>query len=250
MFRNDVFSRLAGALQPVSRSSRLHHQFSARLSSNQNNPSDDVGDSKHGSKSDTGARKTEDSRAKAEKCAQSQPMAVLSQPPGELILETAEWLFGYLWQQRESYDSVAGPLGENHKALLWPYFSAGLLNEIRFVELHAARMATPGFLLELRAKGFSPPDISHMESLTFGDVIVFNEELAERPLFHALVRAAQIRILGLQRYAQLWADGFVKTKAHVTVPLEVQAFSLTAKFPAEKFCVEDYVLQWVINDQY
>lgn len=162
----------------------------------------------------------------------------------------AEWLASYLEQQREYYAVIAGPLSDHHKALLWPYFSPQLLDEIRLVEWRGARIDSPELLLQFLAQGYSPPEIGHLESVTFVDVVVFSQEFAERRLFQALVHAAQIRILGLQSYTQLWVQSFLKTRSHFSVPLEVHAFSLAAKFPSQKFCVEDHVLRWVIDNRY
>jgi hypothetical protein len=175
------------------------------------------------------------------------------QPSGQQIAQGVEWLSTYLREQREHYLPVAGPLSNQGKASMWPYFSSSLLDQIRIVELKGARVAVPEFFTEIRAQGFEPPEISHMDSLTFLDVIVFNERLAERSLFHALVHSIQIQVLGLERYAELWVNSFIKTRAHFTVPLEVHAFSLASKFlrPApERFSVEDQVRRWDADGRY
>jgi hypothetical protein len=175
------------------------------------------------------------------------------QPTSEQIAQAVQWLSTYLHAQREHYLPVAGPLGNHHKASMWPYFSATLLDQIRIIELHGARVAVPDFFTQIRALGFEPPEISHMDSLTFLDVIAFNERLTQRALFHALVHTVQIQVLGLDRYAELWVTSFIKTRAHFTVPLEVHAFSLASKFlrPApERFSVEDQVRRWDADSRY
>jgi hypothetical protein len=136
---------------------------------------------------------------------------------------------------------------------MWPYFSSTLLDQIRIVELQGERIPVPEFFAQARALGFEPPQISHMDSLTFLDVVVFNEQLTERSLFHGLVHTIQIQVLGLERYSELWVSSFIKTRAHFTVPLEVHAFSLASKFlrPApERFSVEDQVRRWVDDARY
>lgn len=175
------------------------------------------------------------------------------QPTGEQIAQAVEWLSSYLRAQREHYLPAAAPLHNQLRASMWPYFSVALLDQIRIVELKGARVAIPEFFAKVRAQGFEPPEISHMDSLTFLDVIAFNEQLTERSLFHALVHTIQIQVLGLERYAELWVQSFIKTKAHFTVPLEVHAFSLASKFlrpAAERFSVEDQVRRWVADDRY
>ena len=177
----------------------------------------------------------------------------LAQPTGAQMAQGVEWVSAYLRDQREHYLPVAGPLSNHHKASMWPYFSSALLDQIRIVELRGARVAIPYFFTQIRTLGFEPPEISHMDSLTFLEVIVFNERLAERSLFHALVHTVQIDVLGLERYTELWVSSFVKTRAHFTVPLEVHAFSMASKFlrPApERFSVEDQVRRWAADSRY
>ena len=176
-----------------------------------------------------------------------------AQPGQAQIAQAVEWLTGYLREQREHYFPVATPLSNLCKARMWPYFSAELLDRIRIIELRGALVRVPEFFARVRALGFEPPEIAHMDSLTFLDVIAFNQRLSERALVHALVHSVQIEVLGLQRYGELWVHGFLKTRTHFTVPLEVHAFSLSSRFlrPAtEKFSVEDEVLRWVADGRY
>jgi len=179
---------------------------------------------------------------------------IFFQPSSEEIAEATHWLSSCLRSKREHYFPSARLLSSQQMAMLSPYFSAVLLEGVRIAELHGARVPVPDFYALARAKGFANlPEISHMESLTFVDVIVFNETFTERGLFHGLVHAVQIQVLGLERYAELWVHGFLKTKTHYTVPLEVQAFSLASKFlrPApERFSVEEEVRQWAAAGRY
>ena len=137
----------------------------------------------------------------------------------------------YLRGQREHYSPAARPLSPPHKARMWPYFSPALLDQVRIVELQDQRIPTPPFYAQARALGFDNlPELTHMDSVTFLDVVVFNEQLTERSLFHSLVHVVQFHLLGLERYSELFVKGFVKTKTHFTVPLEAHAFSLESKF--------------------
>lgn len=183
----------------------------------------------------------------------SEPSKPSPQPTAKQLEQAIEWLSNYLQQQREHYFPVSGMLGPQHKTMLRPYFSSRLLNQVRVLELHGARVAAPEFFAEIRAAGFEPPEISHMDSLTFGDVVVFNQHITLRALFHALVHCVQIQILGLSRYAELWVQSFVKTRTHFTVPLEIHAFSLSSKFLStltEKFSVEEQVARWSDEGRY
>jgi hypothetical protein len=176
------------------------------------------------------------------------------QPTAEQIAQGVQWIAGYMRQQRERYLPAALPLAPQLRSRMGAHFSAQVLDQVGVAELKGERVAAPDFLAQARTLGFEQlPDIPHMESLTFIDVIVFNETIAERALFHALVHTVQIQVLGLERYAELWLRGFLKSRAHFTVPLEVHAFSLASKFlrpGSERFSVEDQVLHWAAADLY
>ncbi len=165
-----------------------------------------------------------------------------------------QYVAAYLREQRERYFPAALPLSNQHKARMWPYFSPQMLDRVRIVELHGKRVPAPSFYVQARALGFDKlPQVTHMDSLTFIDVLVFNQTLSERSLFHALVHAVQFQVLGLERYTELFVQSFVKTKTHFSVPLEAHAFSLESKFmrpSAENFSVEDRVLSWVNDGRY
>jgi hypothetical protein len=175
-------------------------------------------------------------------------------PAPDLIARAVGYVATYLRQQRDHYLPASRPLSHEHKDLMGSYFALTLLDHIRFVELQGQRLTPPDFYAEARALGFDNlPEITHMDSLTFVDVVVFNEVLSERSLFHALVHAVQFQILGVERYTELFVQSFLRTRTHFTVPLEAHAFALTSKFlrpSREKFCVEDYVHRWVNDDRY
>jgi hypothetical protein len=160
----------------------------------------------------------------------------------------------YLRGQRETFRASGVPLSTRQKQILEPFFSSALLDCIRTVELHGRRLPPPPFYLEARAAGIDNlPELTHMASLTFGDVIVFNDLIIERSLFHGLVHAAQFQILGLERYTDLFVRAFLGTNAHFTVPLETHAFALESKFalnPEKHFSVEDQVRLWLREGRY
>jgi hypothetical protein len=180
--------------------------------------------------------------------------APLAQLTETQIREAVDRVASYLREQREHYFPSAAPLNNHQKAVMWPYFSAHLLDRVRIVELQGKRIPNPPFYADAKALGFANlPEFSHMHSLTFLDVVVFNEKAAERSLFHGLVHAVQFDVLGLERYTDLFVRSFVKTKLHFSVPLEAHAFSLESKFagtPAHRFSVEDQVRLWVAQRRY
>lgn len=184
----------------------------------------------------------------------SRDMTSMGLPSNDQIARAIGCVLSYLRQQRDHYLVDARPLEHQHKAGMWPYFSSTLLDQIRVVELKGQRVSQPSFYAEARAQGFDDlPEITHMESLTFVDVVVFNERLTERSLFHALVHGVQFQILGIERYTELFVQSFLRTRTHFTVPLEAHAFALTSMFlrpSPERFSVEERVLRWVADDRY
>jgi hypothetical protein len=170
------------------------------------------------------------------------------------ILQAVEYVSSYLRDQRERYLPSAAPLSEQHRAVMRPYFSTTLLEQIKVVELQGARLPNPPFYAEAKALGFvSLPELTHMNSLTFFDVLVFNEGVTQRSLFHALVHAVQFQVLGLERYTELFVQSFLNTRFHFRVPIEAHAFFLESKFvrpAAASFSVEDQVRLWVKQNRY
>ncbi len=158
----------------------------------------------------------------------------------------------YLRQLREHYYASAMPLTEQHKTPLRPYFSGSLLDHVRVVELDGKRLPNLPFHQEAKQLGFAHlPEFAHMASLTLIDVVVFNERLTKRALFHALVHAVQFQVLGLDHCTELLVRSAGNTQ--FTVPLDAHAYSLESKFAApspEKFSVEDEVRLWLKRGRY
>jgi hypothetical protein len=170
------------------------------------------------------------------------------------IADAVERVSSYLGEQREQYLASASRLSDQQKTLVTPYFSEHLLDEVRIVELQGDRIPSPPFYAKAKALGFvNLPDFSHMNCVTFVDVLVFNEKITGRSLFHALVGAAQYRELGLQRYTELFVRSFINARFHFLVPLEAHAFFLESKFArpgAGMFSVEEQVRLWAKQNRY
>jgi hypothetical protein len=174
--------------------------------------------------------------------------------PESQVRQAVRRVADYLWNQREIYRRSGSPLSGRQKEILEPFFSSSLLDGIRTVELHGRRLPPPPFYLEARTLGIDNlPELTHMASLTFVDVIVFNDLIIERTLFHGLVHAAQFHILGLERYTDLFVRAFLRTNGHLTVPLETHAFALESKFavdPQKAFSVGEQVRLWIREGRY
>jgi hypothetical protein len=169
-------------------------------------------------------------------------------------LQAATRVAEYLQTQRDTYFRTGVSLTERQKQILQPFFSSAILDRVRVVELRGQRLPTPPFYPEAEKLGFvNLPAVTHMAALTFVDVIVFNDPIVERTLFHGLVHAVQFDILGLEHYSDLFVSAFFRSNAHFNVPLEMQAFALESKFatnPESPFSVEEQVRLWSRDGRY
>jgi hypothetical protein len=170
--------------------------------------------------------------------------------PDEASLQVAD----YLRQQREFFRPNGVPLHSKQQQLMELFFSRTLLERVRTVTLNGQRITNPPFYGDARAMGMKNlPDMTHMPSLTFEDILVFQDEIIARTLFHALVHAVQFEVLGLERYSALYVQGFLRTRSHISVPLEAHAFQLESKFaeqPNDPFSVEEKVRLWTNQGRY
>lgn len=159
----------------------------------------------------------------------------------------------YLRQEREAYYPQGRALNEQSKRFYGRFFSVALLEQVKVVGLVGRRVANPPFYPKAKEMGFANlPDVAHKESVTFLDTLVFNERITERNLFHALVHAAQVRVLGIYQFADLFVRGFLRTKSYSMVPLKAQAFELDMRFAADRegsFSVEEEVLRWLMENR-
>ena len=74
--------------------------------------------------------------------------------------------------------------------------------------LEGARIPPPHFYAEAMALSSGNfPDFVDLASGTYIDVLVFNEAITPRALFHELVHAQQFATLGLESYVGLYVRG-------------------------------------------
>lgn len=160
----------------------------------------------------------------------------------------------FMRAQREIFRPNGLPLDRGQRQAMKPFFSAPLLEHLRTIRLNGKTVPTPPFYAEARAIGIKDlPDMTHMATVTFEDVLVFPGEIATRTLFHALVHSVQFEVLGLGRYAECFVRGFMRTRTQVNVPLEAHAFLLESEFagnPAQPFSVEERVRLWTNQGRY
>jgi|HubBroStandDraft_6_1064221.scaffolds.fasta_scaffold633556_1 hypothetical protein len=175
-------------------------------------------------------------------------------PSDEFIRETNTRVASYFEHQRNHYFAQAKPLPRAYRLTMERFFSHRLLAAIRTVELAGKRIPNPPFYAEAKVLGLGNlPEMTHLPSLTFVDVLVFNERITERTLFHALVHAVQFQVLGLERYTEIFVRAFLRRRAHYNVPLEAQAIALEAKFASQSegsFNVEEQIWLWLNQGRY
>ncbi len=160
----------------------------------------------------------------------------------------------YMRKEHALYLSASDPLSAEWKNALRHYFPESLLDTLKTVTLEGARIPPPPFYADAIAMSSGNfTDFVHLASVTYMDVIVFNEKIAARTLFHAVVHAQQMDFLGLDVYVGLYVRGFLKTRSWLLIPLEMQAFKLEERFqmsPPEKFSVEEEVKLWARENRY
>ena len=160
----------------------------------------------------------------------------------------------YLQLQRDLYYPTAEPLNDEWKKAFSSFYSSLLLDRVRISELKDRRVANPSFYEQAKADGITGlPDMAHRAVVTFLDVIVFHEKITSRHLFHGLVHTAQVKLLGPERYAELFVTGFLNSRSFFLVPLKAHAFALDTRYaedPEARFSVEGEVLRWAAEDRY
>ncbi len=169
------------------------------------------------------------------------------------ILDTSDRMARYLYEQRGHFRLIGQPLEKSQQDAMAPFFSSQLLALARIVLLDRQRIPKPPLDSEAKAMGIADlSDFPHPSSATFGDVLVFYEEITSRHLFHALVHAVQLEVLGLEAYAERFVRGFLRTRTHASVPLEVHAAVLEKAFAEQEppFLVEEKVRLWLNQGRY
>jgi|SRR5882672_8509265 len=160
----------------------------------------------------------------------------------------------YFHGERKLYFPHSEPLAPEWRTGLQPFFSTQLLDKVRTVTLTGARIPPPPFYPEAVALTSGRfPDFVHMASVTYVDVIVFNERIESRALFHGVVHVAQIAILGFEQYVEQYVRGFVKHLSWLAIPFEDQAYRLDARFaeaPGDIFSVEEEIRIWMHQGKY
>jgi hypothetical protein len=177
--------------------------------------------------------------------------------PGDLseacVAEMISGVAAYMRQEGNLYFCASELLTPEWRTAVQPYFLRTLLDAVSTVILKGARIPPPPFYAEaiVLNSGHFPDFVSGFRHLLGHSV--FHDEIAPRTLFHGLVHAAQMALLGMYRYAELFVRRFVKTRAWMAIPLEAQAYQLDSRFAMPStaiFSVEDEVKSWAEQGRY
>jgi hypothetical protein len=175
-------------------------------------------------------------------------MAALRLSP-EQITRVSELVAQYITAQQERYSSRGMVLSSQQKVAMTGFFSPRLLDITRVVVLQDERIENPEFYPMLKEMGLDNlPEQSAMAAITFSDVIVSHEPFSDELLFHELVHVEQYQQLGISRFSELYVRGFLKGGRYEAIPLEINAYTLGARFedyPAQQFWVADDVRKWI-----
>jgi hypothetical protein len=181
-------------------------------------------------------------------------MAAAPRLTPDQIAQVSGLVSQYISTQREKHVPRAVPLSVEQSAAMNGFFSPQLLEGTRLLVLQGERVANPDFYPMLRGLGFNNlPDQSTMAAMTFCDVVVSHETFSNGLLFHELVHVEQYRQLGISRFSELYARGFLNGRSYEAILLEVNAYTLGGRFesdPRRMFSVEDEVRRWAAEGRF
>src|SRR5271156_5215023 len=94
----------------------------------------------------------------------------------EQVREAIARVAGYMQEQRAHYRPSGVPLAPQHVTIMQAFFSPTLLATVRTVQLVDRRLGEADICTTEKAPGYENLlEFTHMASVTFEDVVVFNE---------------------------------------------------------------------------
>lgn len=150
----------------------------------------------------------------------------------------------YIGHHRNRLYPDSRPISADRQAPLRGFFSDSVLTETRIVQAVMPVPVVYPLVKILGVKGLL--EMSSIAAITLIDVVAYPAKLELSTLFHELVHVVQYRVLGLKRFAKLYVKGFLNGRGYYGIPLEKQAYALTARFdedPDKVFSVEEDVIR-------
>ena len=184
----------------------------------------------------------------------------LAIPLPTLTIAQVGWIVqqavAYIGHRRQTYRPAGRPLNLAQKNAMCSFFPEPTLDSSRIVSLVGQRVTNPPFYGELIKMGIEAawlPDFEHLAAITFVDTVVSHQPFTGRLLFHELVHLVQCETLGLPEFAGKYVKGFLSGGSYETIPLEMNAYELDARFaaaPARAFSVGLEVEAWIRADRF
>ena len=157
-------------------------------------------------------------------------------------------------RRQDLYLRRASPLTTVQKEAMRGFFPQRLLEDVTILELKNEYVANPEYQKRAQTRGYRLMlDFRHMPDIAHPRLVIFQEKLSPRLLFHGMVHVMQYAVLGLERYLELYVRAFLQTGNYAAVPLEVQAFQLDRQYtenPLREFSVEAEVRNWAAEGNY
>src|SRR5690348_11904395 len=124
---------------------------------------------------------------------------------GEQLVETIREVVENARRREETYLPRAAPLTLEQKQWMRAFFPQSLLDGVKVLSHERDRVPNPPYQGRARQRGFSLMlDFSHMAEITHPRLIIFQEKVTPRLLFHSLVHVMQYAVLGRERYLDLY----------------------------------------------
>lgn len=170
------------------------------------------------------------------------------------VLRVPSLVAYYINAKRKRFSPQAVPLTQAQRAAMAGFFLPQVLDAVRLLVREGIRLEYPPFYRTLRRMGLSGlRDMSEINAITFGEVVVSHVPFTDGLLFHELVHVEQYRQLGIRRFSELYVRGFLASGSYEGIPLEVNAYALRRQFegnPRQQFSVADEVARWVREDRF
>ena len=91
-------------------------------------------------------------------------------------------------QRQETYLQRAAPLNPIQHEALRAFFPPGVLEVVRILELKNEHLPNPAYQKRAQTRGYRLMlDFRHMPDITHPQLVIFQEKLSLRLLFHAMV---------------------------------------------------------------
>ena len=156
----------------------------------------------------------------------------------------------YISAQRDDLEKTGTAISGHLRARLNDYFRPVDLDRVRIVERDPLPIPALPFSDTARRLGLDLPDVSLVAAITFDHIIASRRPLTSALLFHELVHAVQLRLLGVSAFARLYVRGLLLAGRYDGIPLERCAVELDYRFKTERspFEVERQVEEWIERD--